>query len=618
MFEKVRKLTENCSCGKHHSLLTDEFVISERAGELMWDYIKKNGFNNPAIICDDNTAGFLGLPNRLTVPGNAHATEIYAGIAEKYVDENHPDVLIACGSGSVHDVTRYAAHSKNVPFISFPTAASVDGYLSSVAAMTWYGQKLTFEAAPPIAVFADPEVYCTAPDRLTSSGVGDVLGKYNSLFDWKAAKILIGEYFCGEICSLEYDAVEELIQAVKSRANLDKKDYTTKVMYALLLSGLAMQLAGNSRPASGAEHHMSHFWEMHCINPETDALHGEKVAVGLLEVVREYKRVFSSFSDGYIAEKIKKINLDKTFSECKITTVYGNLADSTMKENLPDGTMSSSSLAKISMDDSLKDKIHEIRALADELPSVDELTELYKAAGVPMTPADVGLPDEFGFIGKSLEYAPYVRNRITLLKVLSAAEIVNRPADRALVVILGPHAVGKMTVGQHLASLTGLKLFHNHMSIELVRKFFNVNDNGVGTRLNRLIRSEIFKGVAESEDIRGLIFTYMFDFDEQSEYDYVNNLIDLYKFHGAKCCVVELCADFDVRIERNKSEKRLLNKESKRDIEKSEAEMRRTSECHRLNSNEGEMMPFENYMKIDNTNIPPEKAAEMIRDYFNL
>ncbi len=618
MFEKVRKLTEGCSCGKKHTLLTDEFVISENAESLMTDYINKKGFKNPCVICDDNTEGFLVTCNRLTLPGNAHATEVYAGIAEKYIDETHPDVLIACGSGSVHDITRYAAHSKNIPFISFPTAASVDGYLSGVAAMTWHGQKLTFEAAPPIAVFADPDVYCTAPDRLTSSGVGDVLGKINSLFDWKAAKILIGEYFCAEICSLETEAVDELTQAVKGRAGLDKKEYTTKVMYALLLSGLAMQLAGNSRPASGAEHHMSHLWEMHCINPETDALHGEKVAVGLLEVVREYKRVFSSFSDGYIAEKIRKINLDQTFDRNRIEKVYGRLVDSTMKENLPDGTLASSSLAKVLLDDTLKDKIRAIRKNAEELPSVEELTELYKAAGVPMTPTEIGLPDNVDFIGKSLEYAPYVRNRITLLKVLSAAGIVNSAPDRALVVILGPHAVGKMTVGQNLAKLTGLKLFHNHMSIELVRKFFNVNDNGPGTRLNRLIRSEIFRGVAESDNLRGLIFTYMFDFDEQSEYDYINNLIDLYKAHGAKCCVVELCADFDVRIKRNKTENRLLNKESKRDIERSEAEMRSTSKNHRLNSTDGEKLPFENYMKLDNTNIPPEKAAEMIRDYFNL
>lgn len=188
---------------------------------------------------------------------------------------------------------------------------------------------------------------------------------------------------------------------------------------------------------------------------------------------------------------------------------------------------------------------------------------------------------------------------------------------KALVIIVGPHAVGKMTVGQELSKLTELKLFHNHMSIELVRKFFSVHGSEEGRYLNNLIRKEIFETVAKS-DLPGLIFTYMFAFDEQSEYNYVNSIIELYKSHGAKCCVVELCADFNVRLERNKTENRLVNKESKRDIVRSEAEMRATSEKYRLNSYNGEKLPFENYMKIDNTFLSPEATAKKIMEYFEL
>lgn len=189
--------------------------------------------------------------------------------------------------------------------------------------------------------------------------------------------------------------------------------------------------------------------------------------------------------------------------------------------------------------------------------------------------------------------------------------------ERALVVILGPHAVGKMTVGQELEKLTGLKLFHNHMSIELVRKFFDPNRDEAGRRLNSLIRREIFREVAESE-LRGMIFTYMFAFDEESEYEYIGKIIDLYKSHGAKCCVVELCADYGVRVERNKSENRLLNKESKRDIARSEAEMAATSKKYRLNSYDGEELPFENYFKLDNTELSPQDAAKLICERFGL
>ncbi len=184
-----------------------------------------------------------------------------------------------------------------------------------------------------------------------------------------------------------------------------------------------------------------------------------------------------------------------------------------------------------------------------------------------------------------------------------------------LVIILGPQAVGKMTVGQELAKITDYRLFHNHITIELVRNFFSVHGSEEGARLNRLFRKEIFESVAKS-NLPGLIFTYMFEFDTRTEYDYIQALIDLYKSHGANPCVIELYADFSVRKQRNKTENRLQNKPSKRDIEHSEALL--DSEVnYRVNSREGEI-PFDNYLKIDNTYLSPEAAAKQIKAHFNL
>lgn len=188
--------------------------------------------------------------------------------------------------------------------------------------------------------------------------------------------------------------------------------------------------------------------------------------------------------------------------------------------------------------------------------------------------------------------------------------------QKTLVIILGPHAVGKMTVGQELARITGLRLFHNHMSIELARKLF-VHSEKEWSILNETIRKTVFELFAKG-DFPGLIFTYMCAFDLQSEFDYLQNVIDLFRSNGASCYVVELCADFEERLVRNKSENRLLHKESKRNLEWSEAEMRKTSEEYRLNSYDGEDLPFDNYVKIDNTALSPEKVAEMIISEFNL
>ena len=187
---------------------------------------------------------------------------------------------------------------------------------------------------------------------------------------------------------------------------------------------------------------------------------------------------------------------------------------------------------------------------------------------------------------------------------------------KKLVILLGPHAVGKMTVGQELAERTGLRLFHNHMSIELARKLFDHSEKEWGI-LNETIRQTVFELFARG-DFPGLIFTYMCAFDQPGEFEYLQKIIDLFSENGADCCVAELCADFDVRLVRNRSENRLLHKESKRDLEWSEAEMRRTSKKYRLNSYEGEKLPFENYMKLDNTDLPPEEAARKIMEYFGL
>ncbi len=188
--------------------------------------------------------------------------------------------------------------------------------------------------------------------------------------------------------------------------------------------------------------------------------------------------------------------------------------------------------------------------------------------------------------------------------------------SKTLVIITGPHAVGKMTVGQELAKITGLRLFHNHMSIELALKLFDFGTPGYRA-LNETIRKTVFEQFATS-DLPGLIFTYMMDFDDPQEFAYLQEIMQLFADNGAACHVVELCADFEERIERNKSENRLAHKESKRDLAWSEREMRHTQATHRLNSREGEILPFESYIKIDNTHLSPAEVASMIKEHFGL
>ncbi|WP_339166189.1 AAA family ATPase [Paenibacillus sp. FSL R5-0341] len=183
------------------------------------------------------------------------------------------------------------------------------------------------------------------------------------------------------------------------------------------------------------------------------------------------------------------------------------------------------------------------------------------------------------------------------------------------VIIFGPQAVGKMTVGQELEKITKLKLFHNHMTIELVTPYFSYG-TPQGKRLVNLFRQEIFEEVAKS-DLPGLIFTFVWAFDLKQDGEYIRQISELFASHGGQVCYVELEADASERLERNKSPHRLLHKPTKRDIAWSERDLLDTMKKYRLNSEPGEIT-HEHYIRIDNTHKSPDEVAQLIKERFNL
>ena len=168
-----------------------------------------------------------------------------------------------------------------------------------------------------------------------------------------------------------------------------------------------------------------------------------------------------------------------------------------------------------------------------------------------------------------------------------------------LIHLFGPQAVGKMTVGQELEKITDLKLFHNHMTIDLVAHFFDYSTKE-GQMLVNSFRQQIFEAVAKS-DLKGMIFTYVWFFDKESD----------------KVYVVELEADLDTRLARNVTENRLQHKAKKRDIEWSTNDVVTSTEKHRLNSLPGEIT-YPNYLRINNSNLSAKEVAEQIKQHFQL
>lgn len=191
-------------------------------------------------------------------------------------------------------------------------------------------------------------------------------------------------------------------------------------------------------------------------------------------------------------------------------------------------------------------------------------------------------------------------------------EIFFGGVNMKLVILIGDAAVGKMTVGQELMKQTGLRLFHNHMMIEPVIEIFG-SFNGYVTQQ---LREVIFREFAMSDN-EGMIFTFLWAFDMQSDWDYIQHVSDIFRQQGAEIYYVELIAPQEVRLQRNETANRLAHKASKRDLEASRLRLLRDDANYRCVSLPGEI-PFENYLRIDNTDLTAEAAATMIRERFSL
>lgn len=299
------QLNKPCSCGVNHppiDIAYHEASIAELA-QLVKPLLLEG--SSVAVICDGNTR---------TVAGDRVAAALNkAGYAVQLVqiEYHHPHadtqtlefvqsrakdvkLLVAVGAGTIGDIVRYTAFQQGVPFVTVGTALSMDGYASSVAPIVVNGFKRTFPAKPPAALLADSAILLSAGPRMTAAGVGDMAGKIISLLDWRLAEITEQEYRCAETVEIVRGVANLAIDSAQGLKD-QQGEAARALMGGLVISGMMIARIGNSRPASGCEHMISHYLEIRdVLLGRTERLHGARVGVATLIMLEMYKRFFET------------------------------------------------------------------------------------------------------------------------------------------------------------------------------------------------------------------------------------------------------------------------------------------------------------------------------------
>lgn len=322
-------------------------------------------------------------------------------------------LFIAAGSGTITDITRYISFRLGMPFISVPTAASVDGYASIGSPLVIEGVKRTHYGQVPLGIFADPSVLSAAPPELTAAGVGDMLGKITSSADWRLGRLLWDEPFDPEIAARSLGAAQICIDNIEQIAARSEAGMVS-LMQAVIESGRCMIDFGESRPASGAEHHISHLWEMHGLASGVDtSLHGAQVGVAVTMTAGIYARLRQCGRDDARAAVDGVHYPDRQAQETEIRSAYGAISDTIIGDHEAFLALSPDDQRALAM--RAVDRWDEVQAIAADVPEPGFFVDILRRVGGPTTAEELGLRPEHTQTG--VRFGHYLRERFTVAKL---------------------------------------------------------------------------------------------------------------------------------------------------------------------------------------------------------
>ncbi len=403
---------QNCSCGRAHSFDLKVYEADRGLVHRVGDILSKSGFPKKIYVVSDENAihASNGILHALDQCGFHYQTKIYPDMRYAYMSTAKEimnaaagfDGILSIGTGSVNDVCRYAAAHAKKAFAIFATAPSMDGFASDSAPLIDNDFKISYPCRQPSVVIADTDILAAAPVELKAAGFGDILGKYVGIVDWKVANYTTGEYYCEKIVALVKKAVADVV-AIADKVTVHDPEAAKAIMDSLILTGCAMQLAKCTRPASGAEHVVSHFWEIHKLEKGIwPDFHGKKVGIATLLVTKIYKKLLH-----YPSIEPHKESLDL---EDVLSHYSAKNREEIIGYNVPNPTDAIDPAV-------LKDRWPDIlTSIREDLPDETALLDIMHRAGCVTELQDANLTPEFAL--EALRYSPYMRRRITLLRIL--------------------------------------------------------------------------------------------------------------------------------------------------------------------------------------------------------
>lgn len=443
-WDEYLKKDINCECGHIHNCQISDILVEKNAIKRLPELVIAGGYRKICIVSDIKTQAAAGDKVEETLKQhNIHYYKIVFETDALVPDETalelleaqvdpECDLILAVGSGTINDLCKYFSFQRHMDYFIIATAPSMDGYASNVAPLIINNVKTTYEVGMPKAIIGELEILSKAPMSMITAGVGDILGKYVCLADWKLSQIINGEYHCSYVENLIRTSIETVVNASEKIKSRDEESVGA-VMEALILSGIGMSYIGNSRPASGSEHHLSHYWEMMFLQADRPcAWHGTKVAVGTVIALGLYHRLEEFLAD---IDTAKASCFDEEKWKKNIEAAYGVAAcgvialEEKVHKNADSGV---NARRKI-----IAEHREEILKMAAGLPDAGEIKTLLEEMGAPSLPKEIGVPPKM--VENSILYAKELRNRYGLLQLLfdtGKLEYAAKTAQKKILVVV--------------------------------------------------------------------------------------------------------------------------------------------------------------------------------------